>query len=145
MIRPQNVLKMSLRRICETYWRCLEDIMKTFLQDVFKTSWKRLEDVWTRRIYWSWPRRFEDVFIKTIVCWVIIKYFIIDVWQNYEYASDSQYARILSMLALQKVLNQFLHNKYLGGFSLCLEFWICKYYIGFLRKRPTSFLGLSIC
>ena len=27
-----------------------------------KTSWRRLEDVWPRRIYWSWPRRLEDVF-----------------------------------------------------------------------------------
>ena len=94
MIRLQNVLKMSSRRICETSWRRFEDVLKTSwrcledvfarrledvlktswrhlgktswrrLEDVLKTSWRRLEDVWTRRIYWSWPRRLEDV-LKT--------------------------------------------------------------------------------
>ena len=63
MIRLQNVLKMFLRRICETSWRCLENVLKTLWQDVMKTSWRRLEDVWTR-IYWSWPTRLEDV-LKT--------------------------------------------------------------------------------
>ena len=29
---------------------------------MLKTSWRRLEDVWPRWIYWSWPRRLEDVF-----------------------------------------------------------------------------------
>ena len=54
--RLEDVLKMSWRRFCKTSWRRLEDVLKT--------SWRRLEDVWPRRIYWSWPRRLEDV-LKT--------------------------------------------------------------------------------
>ena len=49
-------MKTSWRDLCKTSWRCLEDVLKT--------SWRRLEDVWPRRIYWSWPRRLEDV-LKT--------------------------------------------------------------------------------
>ena len=37
MIRLQNFLKMSSRRICETSWRLFEDVLKT--------SWRCLEDV----------------------------------------------------------------------------------------------------
>ena len=40
----------------------LENVFKISLPDVLKTSSKRLEDVWPRRIYWSWPRRLEDLF-----------------------------------------------------------------------------------
>ena len=54
MVRLENVLKISLQDILKMSWRHLED--------VFKTSWRRLEDIWPRRIYWSWPRRLEDVF-----------------------------------------------------------------------------------
>ena len=89
MMLLQNVLKMSPRCICETSWRrfeavlktswrCLEDVLKTSwrrfdktswrrLEDVLKTSWRRLEDVWPRRIYWSWPRRLEDVFWRRMI------------------------------------------------------------------------------
>ena len=48
MIRLQNVLKMSSRRICKTSWRRFEDVLKMSwrgLENVLKTSWKRLEDV----------------------------------------------------------------------------------------------------
>ena len=73
MIRLEQVLKTSLQDALKTSWRCLEDVfarrledvLKTSwicLEDVLKTSWRRLEDVWPRRIYWSWPRRLEDVF-----------------------------------------------------------------------------------
>ena len=55
-ISLQDVLKMSGRRFCKTSWRRLEGVLKM--------SWRRLEDVWPRRIYWSWPRRLEDV-LKT--------------------------------------------------------------------------------
>ena len=52
MIRPENALKISLqdvlkiswRRLGKTYWRCLEDVLKTSskrLEDVFKMSWRR--------------------------------------------------------------------------------------------------------
>ena len=67
MIRLQNVLKMSWRRICKTSWRRFEDVLKMSwrgLENVLKTSWRRLEDLWTRRIYWSWQRRLEYV-LKT--------------------------------------------------------------------------------
>ena len=70
MVRLQNVLKMSSRRICKTSRRCLEEVLKTSwrrLENVLKTSWRRLEDVWPRRIYWSWPRRLEDVFWRRMI------------------------------------------------------------------------------
>ena len=54
MVCLENVLKISLQDVLKMSWRHLED--------VFKTSWRRLEDIWPRRIYWSWPRRLEDVF-----------------------------------------------------------------------------------
>ena len=54
MVRLENVLKISLQDVLKMSWRRLEDVLKT--------SWRRLEDVWPRRIYWSWPRRLEDVF-----------------------------------------------------------------------------------
>ena len=52
--RLKDVLKMSCRRFCKRSWRRLEDLLKT--------SWRCLEDIWSRRIYWSWSRRLEDVF-----------------------------------------------------------------------------------
>ena len=75
MIRVENGLKTSLQDVLKKSWRSLEDVftrhledvLKTFwrrLENVLKTSWKRLEDVWSRRIYWSSPRRLEDV-LKT--------------------------------------------------------------------------------
>ena len=54
--RLEDVLKMYWRRFCKTSWRRLEDILKT--------SWRCLEDVWPRRMYWSWPRRLQDI-LKT--------------------------------------------------------------------------------
>ena len=42
MIRLQNLLKMSSRRICETSWRRFEDVLKM--------SWRRLEDDFARRL-----------------------------------------------------------------------------------------------
>ena len=64
MIRLQNVLKMSSGRICET---CLEDALKTSWRHLGKTSLRCLEDIWTRRIYWSWPRRLGDVFWRHMI------------------------------------------------------------------------------
>ena len=84
MIRLENVLKMSSRRICETSWgrledvlmtsgKRLEDVLETFLQDILKTSWSRLEDVWTTRILvlskTSWRRlktSSEDIWLIRI-------------------------------------------------------------------------------
>ena len=45
-----------------------------------------------------------------------IKYFMIDVWQYSEYALDSEYATVLNMLRLHRVLNKILHHRYLAGF-----------------------------
>ena len=45
-----------------------------------------------------------------------MKYFIIDVWQYYEYALNSEYARVLNMLGLHIALNTIIHNRYLGRF-----------------------------
>ena len=79
-------------------WRRLEDVFVRRLEDVLKTSWRRTvkmnililtktssEDVRLSRTYSSWSRsledvfkrssedederRFQDVFIKTNVCW----------------------------------------------------------------------------
>ena len=79
-------------------WRRLEDVFVRRLEDVLKTSWRRTvkmnililtktssEDVRLTRTYSSWSRsledvfkrssedederRFQDVFIKTNVCW----------------------------------------------------------------------------
>ena len=78
-ISLQDVLKMSWRHledVLKTSWRCLEDVLKTpskrledvlkiswrRLENVLKTSWRHLKDIWPRQIYWSWPRRLEDVF-----------------------------------------------------------------------------------
>ena len=36
-----------------------------------------------------------------------IKYFMIDIWQYYEYAFYSEYVRVLNMLRLLVVLNKF--------------------------------------
>ena len=86
MIRLENVLKMSWRRVnnnslkwwyvLKTSWRCLEDIFPRRLEDGLKTSSRRLEDIfrtsskhlqnvfktsWRRiQIYSSW-RRLEEV------------------------------------------------------------------------------------
>ena len=77
---------MSWRRFGKTSWRRLENVLKTydqdeyssFDQDVLNTS---SEYVWLRWVYSSWSRRleessedederrFQDVFIKTNVCW----------------------------------------------------------------------------
>ena len=65
MIRLQNVLKMSSRRICDTSCRRFEDVLKTYGQgecigldqNILKTS---SEDVWLIRIYSSSWRRLED-------------------------------------------------------------------------------------
>ena len=51
-----------------------------------------------------------------------MKYFMMDVWQYYEYALDSEYARVLNMLGLHMILNKILDNRYLSGFWICLEF-----------------------
>ena len=47
---------------------------------------------------------------------------MIDLWQYYEYAFDSEYARVLNMLGSHMILNKILHNRYLTGFGICLEF-----------------------
>ena len=83
MIRLPNVLKMSSRRICETFWRrlgktswrSLEDV----IADVLKTSWRRMdktnilvltktssEDIWLRRIYSSSSKRLSKTKTKDV-------------------------------------------------------------------------------
>ena len=70
MVRLQNVLKMSARRICKTSRRCLEEVLKTSwrrLENVLKTSWRRMDKtnilVLTKT---SW-RRLEDVFWRRMI------------------------------------------------------------------------------
>ena len=64
MIRLKNVFQLFSKCICETSWRRLGKASWRCLEEVLKASWRRLEDVWTRRIYWFWPRRLEDI-LKT--------------------------------------------------------------------------------
>ena len=70
-----------------------------------------------------------------------IKCFMIGVFWNYDEMSwilnmpnseDSEY--VLNVLELHMVLNKIPHNRYLRGFWICLEFWICECYTGFCRK-----------
>ena len=56
------------------------------------------------------------------------------VWHFDEYVLVSEYAMVLNMLELHMVLNKILHNRYLTGFWICLEFRICQCYTGFCRK-----------
>ena len=68
--RLEDVLKKSWRHLenaLKTFSRCLEDVFAKGLEDVLKTSWRRLEEVWTRRIYWSWARRLEDVLWRRMI------------------------------------------------------------------------------
>ena len=60
--RLEDVLKTFLQGVLKTSWKHLKDVLRRRLEDIFKMSWRRLEDVWLRWIYWSWPRRLEDVF-----------------------------------------------------------------------------------
>ena len=76
--RLEDILKTFWRRFCKTPWRRFEDVLTRRLEDAFKmydqdnylvfikTS---SEDVLVRRIFSSWSRLLEDVFIKTKVCW----------------------------------------------------------------------------
>ena len=59
--RLQNVFKTSSRCLEDVYAIRLEDVLKASSRHLAKTPWRRLEDVRPRRIYWSWPRRLEDV------------------------------------------------------------------------------------
>ena len=85
--RLKDVFPRCLEKVLKTSWRRREDILKTswrHLQDVFwrrminknifilmRTSWRRLKDVFGRRRRNRFSRRFQDVFIKTNVCWVL--------------------------------------------------------------------------
>ena len=70
MIRLQNVLKMSSKRICDTSWRHFEDVLKTSwsrLENFLKTSWRCMDKtnilVLTKM---SW-RRLQDVFWRRMI------------------------------------------------------------------------------
>ena len=68
MIRLENVLKISFQDVLKTSSKRLEEVLKMSwrrLENILKMSWRRLEDIWSRRIYWSWPRRLEDVLNKS--------------------------------------------------------------------------------
>ena len=66
------LLKMSWRRFCETFWRRLENVLKTSWWRIAKTNVlvcpRRLEDVLKRSseevklrgTYWSWSRRLHQ-------------------------------------------------------------------------------------
>ena len=45
-----------------------------------------------------------------------MKYFLIDVCQYSEYALDSEYAMVVNILGLHKVVIKIFHHRYLTGF-----------------------------
>ena len=53
-------------------------------------------------------------------------YFMIDVLENCEYALDSEYARVLNMLGLHKMLNKILYYRISQGseYTLSSENWV---------------------
>ena len=87
--RIQNILKTSLRHLSKTSWRCLEGVfarrlenvlkrswrrmVKTNLLVLIKTSWRRLENVLRGRRRKTSSRRLQDNFIKTNVCWDMLR------------------------------------------------------------------------
>ena len=104
MIRPENVLKVSLQDVLKMSWRHFRKTSFRRLEKVLKTPWRRIaktnilvltktssEDVRLRRTHSSWSRRLEDVFktssedeeerrlqdvfIKTNLCWVTIIFY----------------------------------------------------------------------
>ena len=45
-----------------------------------------------------------------------MKYFLVDLWQYSEYPLDSEYAIVLNIQGLHKVVNKTLHYRYFTGF-----------------------------
>ena len=63
-----------------------------------------------------------------------IQYLVTRAWQYSEgvwICHCSKYAKVR-----YKFVNKILHHRYLTGFWICLEFWICLCYTGFWRKQP---------
>ena len=82
------------------------------------------------RIYQSWE------YIRVLKQARVTQGFEWDVlWQYSEYALDSEYARVLNMLGLHKILNKIVHHRYFIGLWVCFELWICQCYIGLYRKQ----------
>ena len=46
----------------------------------------------------------------------VLNKIFLDVWQYSEYALDSEYATALKILALQKIVYNIFHHRYLTGF-----------------------------
>ena len=147
MILLQNVLKMSSRYICETSWRYLEDVLKTSwkrleddvarrLEDVLKTSWRRLEGVWTRRIYWFWPRLPEDAFWRRMINKNIFV-FIKTSWRRLE----DVFWRRRRNTSLRR-----LQDECLLGYLLDFESIFCKIYtkVGITFPRLLFYLEVFI-
>ena len=82
------------------------------------------------RIYQIWE------YIRVLKCARVTQGFEWDVsWQHSENGLDPEYARVLNMLGLHKILNKILHHRYFKGVWICFELWICRCYIGLYRKR----------
>ena len=142
MIRLQNFLKMSSRRICDMSWRRFEDVLKTSwrgLENVLKTSWKCLEDVlktfWQGVLKTSW--RCMDKTNILVLTWrrMINK-------DIFLFIKTSSSRRMFAGM----ILNSILHHRYLTVYWIYLVFWICHFYTRFCRKWPVTnvWLFLSI-
>ena len=82
------------------------------------------------RIYQIWE------YIRVLKCARVTQGFEWDVsWQHSEYALDPEYARVLNMLGLRKILNKILHHRFFIELWICFELWICQCYIGLYRNR----------
>ena len=77
------------------------------------------------------------------------KHSIVDIWQGSEYASGSEYLRVLNMSLVLNVLEFWIYqgSKYASGFKYARilntsEYWICQCYTGFRMCLNISWLCL---
>ena len=70
---------------------------------------------------------------------------MIDAWQYSEYALDSEYATVLNMLGLHKIMNKVFHHGYLTGFCRkqpVIHVWqVCEYSLSSQYARAWIYKG----
>ena len=113
----------------------LENVLKTSLQDVLKMSSKSLEDVlkisWRRFCKTSW-RRFEDVFIKTNVCWVCSPKLSLENWILHCLRENfPEYPRDITIRILMIVYSIPQHFPW---FESCKLYWFWNLFLTLLLK-----------
>ena len=118
---------------CSSYHHCTTSFSWVWTQVLRRFNPARgVSEIHDGEDLWQWSR------LNNSSSRFWIRYFMIDVRQYYAYALDSEYTGVLNMLELQVVLNKIPHNRYLSGFWICHEFWICQCYIGFCSYSSGS-------